>query len=1686
MILAVHGELTAHLCGHEGVRNPFFVKVFIQIREVQADVVADDDDGRARGERRIHVHHAGIEAEGCIGGHLVTRLEAVITPVPMAESHEVPVFQLAALGLAGGPGGVQQDEEVFRLGGTAGCTGLRPDIGQVLGQQHRPLVIDFLQQFFLGDEELGGGVLHHEVQALGGVAGIQRLVGAAGLEHAQGGEHHPLAAADENGHHGLGAFAGELPDLRRDGIGLFVHLLVREPHVMIHDGQVVRRFGGLGTEQGDDGLAGVIVHVRHVEAVQQGGLLLVHQGQAAERCPGIGGKGADGLHHAPGEALHHGLAVLAVVILDGDGGLALHLGDIEGDLELGNVEFHGFVDLHRFSAHAVVAEDADLVGEHDVGLEVVVGGDAGERIVFVGEGLFEGRSTFVQEFLHALAADLRTERQGVHEHAHGIGDLQVAAPVGDGGDAHVVAAREAGQAVEDGAQQDGGRIDALGLGQLLGVFPHEGFKHAAVFSLRPGIGQVRCHFRHALHIGEALLEESGGSGEVFAPFGCFLLRDELRVAAHLRFDLLSVQEVTEFVDEKVVGIAVAHQVMDVAVQVQVLFGLDDGIAEETLLREVEGVDEALAECVGLLFGHRVLLHLHRRFTVAHDLDDARFIGGKLDKEGRMVRHGFLHRRAQGIDRDVIGKMQAHRRVIQRGHRILHALEIHARLGVGQRDGRRDGVRDGLLPGTGGSRDVPGKDGLRKNLILDRLDASAAREELGIQLDAEALVDLRGQFDRQDGGQSGHAEVRRQAEGVGVHDGGDHVLELLLQDIERGVGFFLRLDAGADDRFGQGAAVHFLVLVQRDGVDLHRGRRDHVGRFPVHDEGVQGLDIDLLVGHDVGGDVFAAGRILEGLHRGVLDTRELPDDRLHLLEFDAETADLHLAVLPAHEFDVPVLAVADDIAGAVHPLAIPVHESGGRLLRLVQIAGSHLRSGDDQLTRGTPGELLPIAVDDEQFHVAIGLADGDIGFVLIDIVAAHVHGRFRGSVGVEQGIGRRVQAHELLSARSQPLQARDVGEIERQLGGHLGGHENVGHPFLRQIVVEPRKVEADIVLDDVKGRAGPDAAPEVHLEGVETVTGIGGVARAGIQVDVPGIVVREDAEILLGEDHALGRPRGAAGVQDHEGVVAVIGRCVLFHEGKPLLGIAAVQGKGREAGLGDGKGGQHHPLVAGDGESHHALPAADGIGRVDAVGEPVHLGEGEPLVAGHAEDVVRPLGNMLAETLHEGREGVRRLDLGIQSVQPLHLLRRGVFQVLHGFCRHHRMEDRLVAPRKLLHEHIRVIGAVIGDLEGIDAVGLEQLGTKLPARCRLPQILVMHGTLPEMQAALAVQDGALVHEGDLVVQAEVLHCVLISVELHVLGFLHLVGKRREHIAQRCVPARLDEHGQGMDHHRDGGQGAAVAAAEIDGAVRGLVLGAVGRQEQAPGRLHQRTFTDIPFAHDLLDVFLGNVQREMLVIHPGRRTGLRALRQRQGIHLGRVAEGLRIPVPHLGHPGLVGPQRLFLLGDGPAIDPLAGGFLPVEAALDLPQHQHEGESVAKYMVEIDIQPGGSFGPLIDDAAVQPFPMDVHGGTQGGLRLVQRTDGDHRNRLLLGQETAAFHPGRPLLVHDDAGGQGRMGAQGVIDGAPDFFQVQVRGKVEQDGILIVRRGVGRRHAGIINALLALRERKSHDDLWANCLCF
>ena len=160
--------------------------------------------------------------------------------------------------------------------------------------------------------------------------------------------------------------------------------------------------------------------------------------------------------------------------------------------------------------------------------------------------------------------------------------------------------------------------------------------------------------------------------------------------------------------------------------------------------------------------------------------------------------------------------------------------------------------------------------------------------------------------------------------------------MLLKDVERRCSFCLRFVGSTEDRLRQCSAVHLLVLVQRDGLNLHRGSGHHIRRLLIHDETVHRLDVNLFVGHNVCGNVFSASGIVKGLHRSILDARELTDDSFHFLQLDAEAANLHLTIFAAHKLDVSVFAVTHNVARTIHAFSVPLHEGSSGLLRLVQI------------------------------------------------------------------------------------------------------------------------------------------------------------------------------------------------------------------------------------------------------------------------------------------------------------------------------------------------------------------------------------------------------------------------------------------------------------------------------------------------------------------------------------------------------------------------------------------------------------------------------------------------------------------------------------------------------------------------------------------------------------------------------
>ena len=118
------------------------------------------------------------------------------------------------------------------------------------------------------------------------------------------------------------------------------------------------------------------------------------------------------------------------------------------------------------------------------------------------------------------------------------------------------------------------------------------------------------------------------------------------------------------------------------------------------------------------------------------------------------------------------------------------------------------------------------------------------------------------------------------------------------------------------RFGQRTLVYFLILIQWDSIDLHGHSGYHVWRFLVENKLIEGFNINFLVTDDVSGNELSTALFVKGLYGGILDTGEFTDDSLYLLQFDAETANLHLSVTSANELYVAAGEVTHDVTRAI--------------------------------------------------------------------------------------------------------------------------------------------------------------------------------------------------------------------------------------------------------------------------------------------------------------------------------------------------------------------------------------------------------------------------------------------------------------------------------------------------------------------------------------------------------------------------------------------------------------------------------------------------------------------------------------------------------------------------------------------------------------------------------------------------
>ena len=115
---------------------------------------------------------------------------------------------------------------------------------------------------------------------------------------------------------------------------------------------------------------------------------------------------------------------------------------------------------------------------------------------------------------------------------------------------------------------------------------------------------------------------------------------------------------------------------------------------------------------------------------------------------------------------------------------------------------------------------------------------------------------------------------------------------------------------------QRLAIDLAVRRQRQCIEHDERRRDHVlGQGKLEMRAQLGR-VERWFTDDVSDQAFIAGRVLAREDRDFTDGRELRDLGFDLAELDAESADLHLLVDPAHELEIAVRQPANEIASAI--------------------------------------------------------------------------------------------------------------------------------------------------------------------------------------------------------------------------------------------------------------------------------------------------------------------------------------------------------------------------------------------------------------------------------------------------------------------------------------------------------------------------------------------------------------------------------------------------------------------------------------------------------------------------------------------------------------------------------------------------------------------------------------------------
>jgi hypothetical protein len=521
---------------------------------------------------------------------------------------------------------------------------------------------------------------------------------------------------------------------------------------------------------------------------------------------------------------------------------------------------------------------------------------------------------------------------------------------------------------------------------------------------------------------------------------------------------------------------------------------------------------------------------------------------------------------------------------------------------------REGERDRAVARGAPDRGELGQPGAGGALPLGLLDGLGER---GHRRLLEHLHQR--QLDREDlahpGGQLGHHQrVAAELEEIVVDAdpldpqqlAPDSRQDLLDRIARRGVARVELRTGGVRGR--QRPAVHLAAGGERQRLEEHERRRQHVLGQGLLERRSQpaGLDRAGRGRHHPGGQPLLAGGAMHRDHR-VAHAVDAAQGRLDLAELDAEAADLHLMIGAAAELQRAVLQQADEIAGAVEPLA-----RGRSILRYERIGHEALGGevGPAQVAAGETGAAdieLAVHPPRQQLHAPVQHADPGIRHGMADRQPGGGHRRRGGQVelgGDDRRLGRTVGVDQPDPLRHSPApggepfserllaadddQAEGRGKVEplgvdldRQLVPVGGGQVERGDPQPFQGAHEPVEgadhgvvaehqratggqagvdllgagVEADRgELEDAVGGTDPvlrhGAADVVDERGVRDQDPLGPARRAG-GVDHVGRALRQRRAISR---HPLaGRDRRPVGIEAHHprrGLRQAVGQALL--------------------------------------------------------------------------------------------------------------------------------------------------------------------------------------------------------------------------------------------------------------------------------------------------------------------------------------------------------------------------------------------------------------------------------------------------------------------------------------------------------------------------------------------------------------